>query len=85
MSGTGFADPLLVKVTSGVLVTWQVTKAKEQGIHLLKCLTDGFSDSAAKQILLHVDSGREGSNKFILRDGESADTKEPVVICLCLC
>lgn len=29
------------------------------------------SDSAAKQILLHVDSGREGPSKFILRDGES--------------
>jgi hypothetical protein len=28
------------------------------------------SDSAAKQILLHVDSSRDGPNKFILRDGE---------------
>jgi len=25
-------------------------------------------DSAAKQILLHIDSGREGPSKFILRD-----------------
>ena len=29
------------------------------------------SDSAAKQILLHVDSHRNGPDKFILRDGES--------------
>jgi hypothetical protein len=27
------------------------------------------SDSAAKQILLHIDSSRDGPNKFILRDG----------------
>lgn len=31
---------------------------------------DTDSDSAAKQILLHVDSGLDGSRKFVLRDGE---------------
>lgn len=28
------------------------------------------SDSAAKQILLHLDGQREGSYKFIMKDGE---------------
>lgn len=37
----------------------------------LSPLTDQPSDSAAKQILLHVDSSRQGPSKFILRDGET--------------
>lgn len=39
------------------------------------------SDSAAKQILLHLDSMRDGPDKFVIRDGQSAlsflnDTKD---------
>lgn len=29
------------------------------------------SDSAAKQILLHLDSVRDGPDKFVIRDGQS--------------
>ena len=30
------------------------------------------SDSAAKQILMHLDSQREGPYKFVMKDGESS-------------
>jgi hypothetical protein len=43
---------------------WQLTL---KSIELVLTMS---SDSAAKQILLHLDGQREGSYKFIMKDGE---------------
>lgn len=36
--------------------------------------TDMCSDSAAKQILLHLDSARLGPSKFVMKDGETGSS-----------
>jgi TFIIH basal transcription factor complex TTD-A subunit len=67
MSAPGFPDAYQVKVTTGILVTWYVRSPS--------LINNTNSDSAAKQILLHVDSHRNGPDKFILRDGQLSHTR----------
>ncbi len=43
---------------------WELTSTSIEPVLI------SYSDSAAKQILLHLDGQREGSYKFIMKDGE---------------